>query len=144
VLDAGGVVHVDRDADSRRDPAAYGADAVPDLAGLPGGEPFDVLIDASGDAGRLTEALAHVAPGGHCHSVGIYFAERTGLPLGLMYMKAVSFTTGRPSVLPSLPHVLEAVADGRMDPGPVFSERLDYDQAPEALAEIPRKALFTR
>jgi hypothetical protein len=35
-------------------------------------------------------------------------------------------------------------AAGRMDPGPVFSERLDYDQAPEALAEIPRKALFTR
>ena len=30
-----------------------------------------------------------------------------------------------------------------MDPGPVFSERLDYDQAPKALAEIPRKALFT-
>jgi len=31
-----------------------------------------------------------------------------------------------------------------MDPGPVFSERLDYDQARETLAEIPRKALFTR
>ncbi len=144
VLGADGVVYVDGDGDGRRDAAAYGADAVSDLAGLTDGEPFDVLIDASGRATQLAEALAHVAPGGHCHSVGIYFAERTGLPLGLMYMNAISFTTGRPSVLPLLPQVLKAVADGRMDPGPVFSERLDYDQAPEALAEIPRKALFTR
>ena len=57
---------------------------------------------------------------------------------------AISFTTGRSSVLPLLPQVLKAVADGHMDPGPVFSERLGCDQAPEALAEIPRKALFTR
>jgi threonine dehydrogenase-like Zn-dependent dehydrogenase len=107
VLGAGGVVYVDRDGDGRRDAAAYGADAVSDLAELTDGEPFDVLIDASGRATQLAEALAHVAPGGHCHSVGIYFAERTGLPLGLMYMNAISFsaltTTRRPKRLPKSP-----------------------------------------
>jgi alcohol dehydrogenase len=144
VLGAARVVYADRHSDGRRDAEAYGATVVADLSDLADGDPFDILIDASGNAARLAEALAHLGPAGHCHSVGIYFAERTGLPLGLMYMNAISFTTGRPSVLPLLPEVLAAVAGGRLDPAPIFSERFSYDQAPEALGELPRKALFTR
>jgi threonine dehydrogenase-like Zn-dependent dehydrogenase len=143
-LGADRVVYADDDAEGSRTAATYGAATIADLSELTSDEPFDVLIDASGHAKLLAEAIAHVGPGGHCHSVGIYFAERTGLPLGAMYMNAISFTTGRPSVAPLLPEVLRAVAEGRLDPAPVFSERLRYDQAPEALAEIPRKALFTR
>jgi threonine dehydrogenase-like Zn-dependent dehydrogenase len=40
--------------------------------------------------------------------------------------------------------VLLAVAEGRFDPSPVFSDRLPFDDAAAALAELPRKAVFVR
>jgi threonine dehydrogenase-like Zn-dependent dehydrogenase len=61
-----------------------------------------------------------------------------------MFMNGISFSTGRPSVSPVLGEVLHAVAEGRFDPSPVFSDRLPFDDAAAALAELPRKAVFVR
>src|SRR3954454_22087647 len=108
VLGAERVVYADHDAEGSRTAAAYGAATIADLSEITSDEPFDVLIDASGHAKPLADAIAHVAPGGHCHSVGIYFAERTWLPLGAMYTNACSFTTSAWSVAPLLPEVLGA------------------------------------
>ena len=83
-------------------------------------------------------------PAGTCHSVGIYFEPTIELPLGSMFMNGISFSTGRPSVSPVLGEVLHAVAEGRFDPSPVFSDRLPFDDAAAALAELPRKAVFVR
>ena len=94
--------------------------------------------------GAGAEAIGRLGAGGHCHSVGIYFEPTTGLPLGTMFMNGISFSTGRPSVSVVLDDVLLAVAEGRFDPSPVFSDRLPFDEAPAALAELPRKAVFVR
>lgn len=142
-LGAGRVVYADRDEQSRGVAAGYGAAVVADEAET-AEERFDVLVDASGSGSRLQAALRRVAHGGHCHSVGIYFREPTGLPLAAMYLRAVGFTTGRPSVLPALPAVLHAVATGRLDPSPVFTDTFSYEQAPEELARLPKKAVFVR
>ena len=142
-LGAGRVVYADRDEQSRAVAAGYGAVAVAHEDET-AEDRFDVLVDASGSASRLQAALRRVAHGGHCHSVGIYFREPTGLPLAAMYMRAVGFTTGRPSVVPALPEVLDAVAAGRLNPSPVFTHRFSYEQAPEELARLPKKAVFLR
>jgi threonine dehydrogenase-like Zn-dependent dehydrogenase len=144
VLGAARTVYVDRDEESRGVAEGYGATAVASLDELDHADAFDVLIDASAHAGRLTEAIGRLGAGGHCHSVGIYFGPTTGLPLGSVYMNGIGFSTGRPSVSPVLGEVLHAVAEGRFDPRPVFSDRLPFDDAAAALAELPRKAVFVR
>ena len=45
---------------------------------------------------------------------------------------------------PSIPAVLDAVAAGAVDPTDVFSDTIDWDDLPEALAELPRKPLARR
>ena len=118
--------------------------AVASLDELDRADAFDVLIDASAHAGRLADAIGRLGAGGHCHSVGIYFEPTTALPLRSMFMNGISFSTGRPSVSPVLGDVLHAVAEGRFDPSPVFSDRLPFDDAATALAALPRKAVFVR
>ena len=144
MLGAARTVYVDRDEESRAVAEGYGATAVASLDQLDRADAFDVLIDAGAHAGRLADAIGRLGAGGHCHSVGIYFEPTTGLPLGNMYMNGISFSTGRPSVSPVLGEVLHAVAEGRFDPSPVFSDRLPFDDAATALAELPRKAVFVR
>jgi alcohol dehydrogenase len=139
---AGRVVYVDRDADRRRVAGAYGAETVQALDAERPRE-FPVTVDASAEPAGLVLALRATGPTGHCHSVGIYFAG-AHLPLGEMYMNAVTLTTGRSDVRPSIPAVLDAVATGAVDPTVVFSETVDWDDLPEALAELPRKPLARR
>lgn len=105
---------------------------------------YDLVIDASGDAAVLASAMSLLGPGGHCHSVGIYFDDATAMPLGTAYMAGASFSTGRPDVLPSLPEVLRHVQEGAFDPAAVFSDQVAWADAPEALAKALRKPLLTR
>ena len=144
MLGAARTVYVDRDEESRGVAQGYGATAVASHHELDRADAFDVLIDAGAHAGRLADGIGRLGAGGHCHSVGIYFEPTNGLPLGSMYMNGISFSTGRPSVSPVLGEVLHAVAEGRFDPTPVFSDRLPFDDAAAALAELPRKAVFVR
>ncbi|MFE2068637.1 alcohol dehydrogenase catalytic domain-containing protein [Streptomyces sp. NPDC059467] len=104
---------------------------------------FRVTVDASGRPAGLRAALAATGPSGHCHSVGIYFQD-VPLPLSSMYMKGVTFSTGRPDVLPSLPDVLDLLATRMVDPISVFSDVVGYDDAPAALAQGLRKPLVVR
>ena len=138
-LGAGPVTFVAPDERSRALAAAYGARVVGDVDDL-AGEQFPVTIDASADPARLAGALRSTAPGGHCHSVGIYFG-RTALPLLSMYLDAVTFTTGRPDVTPHAPAVLALIASGQVDPMPVWSEVLALADLPEALLDLPPRPL---
>jgi threonine dehydrogenase-like Zn-dependent dehydrogenase len=136
------VVYVDRDPERRRLAGGYGAAPVEALDPEAPGE-FPVTVDASADPAGLALALRATGPAGSCHSVGIYFAG-AHVPLGEMYMNGVTLTTGRPDVRPSIPAVLDAVAAGAVDPTDVFSDTIDWDDLPEALAELPRKPLARR
>jgi alcohol dehydrogenase len=65
------------------------------------------------------------------------------LPTGHMYMNAVTLTTGRPDITPHLPAVIQLVADGAVDPMPVFSDRFSFDSLPELRLSLPEKPLVT-
>lgn len=140
-LGAGQVDYVDRSRHRRAQAEELGATA---YEVVPPKEEYKVVVDASYDRAALAEGMRHAGPGARCHSVGIFFGELTPLPLDHMYMNRVTFTTGRPDVLPDLPSVLDLVADGVVDPRAVYSGEIAWDDAPAALAERPRKPLFRR
>jgi alcohol dehydrogenase len=126
------------------DAAALAGDLGAEILGEPPvGREFPITVDASGRPEGLRAALSATGPAGHCHSVGIFFDD-VALPLSSMYMQGVTFTTGRPDVAPSIPAVLEMLAAARVDPLPVFSDVLSFEDAPSALAESPRKPLVVR
>jgi threonine dehydrogenase-like Zn-dependent dehydrogenase len=85
-----------------------------------------------------------VAPGGRCHIVGIYFGDRTVMPLNTMFMNGTTFTTARADVGHSIPQVLELLATGAIDPLPVYSHEVASEDAPNALAESPDKPIVER
>jgi alcohol dehydrogenase len=138
---AGAIDYVDRSAQRRTQASALGA--TPHET-TPAGEEYEIIVDASADRGALAEGLRHAAPGARCHSVGIFFGDPTPLPLDVMYMHGVTLTTGRPDVLADIPDVLDLVADGTVDPAPIFSGEIAWEDAPAALAELPRKPLVLR
>ncbi|WP_431878285.1 zinc-binding dehydrogenase [Amycolatopsis sacchari] len=136
------VVYVDGDKRRRRIAAGYGADAASTVEELDRPE-YPLTVDAAGHPKGLSSALRATAPGGYCHSVGIYFAD-TRVPTGPMYLNAVTLTTGPPDVTPHLADVLALVSAGTVDPMPVFSDRCTFDALPEVLRDVPEKPLVTR
>ena len=42
------------------------------------------------------------------------------------------------------PRCVDLVADGTVDPAPIFSGEIAWEDAPAALAELPRKPLVLR
>jgi alcohol dehydrogenase len=89
------------------------------------------------DAYRAVEPTLRARPGADVLVLG-----GTG-SIGF-YMTGMSFSTGRPQVLLSLPDVLAQVAAGAFDPREVFSDRLAIADAPQALAHGLRKPVFVR
>jgi alcohol dehydrogenase len=120
--------------------------AVETRTGLPepGEAEFDLVVDA-GARRPTTRRLARAGgAGGRCHSVGIYFGDRTAMPLETMFMNGTTFTTSRPDVGHSIPQVLDLLATGAIDPLPVYSHEVAWDDAPIALAESPDKPIVER
>ena len=142
-LGSGRVLYVDPDPARRGLVTTLGVETRPDLPER-GEVEFDLVVDAGANLRQLAAALPLVAPGGRCHSVGIYFGDRTVMPLGTMFMNGTTFTTGRPDVGHSIPHVLDLLATGAIDPLPVYSHEVAWDDAPTALAGCPDKPIVER
>jgi threonine dehydrogenase-like Zn-dependent dehydrogenase len=104
---------------------------------------FAVTVDASMHAEGLGCALRSTGPDGVCTSIGIYLQD-TPVPLFDMYLNGVSFRTGRGHARPVIPSLLELVAAGRFRPELVTSQIADWETAPEALSEPPRKLVLIR
>ena len=106
--------------------------------------PYPITVDASASHEGLACALRSTAPDGVCTSVGIYFEPETPVPLLEMYTKGITFQTGRVHARPAIPEVLDLIAAGKLDPGPVTRQTVAWDDAPEALAEQLEKLVITR
>jgi threonine dehydrogenase-like Zn-dependent dehydrogenase len=61
-----------------------------------------------------------------------------------MFTQGVTFVTGRPHVRTLMPDVLELVRQGKFDPDPVTANKVDWEQAPEALSDLRAKTVVTR
>jgi threonine dehydrogenase-like Zn-dependent dehydrogenase len=65
----------------------------------------------------------------------MYFGEQPPLPLLEMYMKCVTFVTGRVHARSVMPHVLELAGAGNLHPERITTKLVDWDDAAAALLE---------
>jgi threonine dehydrogenase-like Zn-dependent dehydrogenase len=65
----------------------------------------------------------------------MYFGHPVPMPLFEMYIKIVTFQTGRVHARPAMPRVLDLAAGGDFRPEEVTSRVVSWDDAPAALLE---------
>ena len=128
------VVYVDGDPGRRAIAEGYGAETlehVPERLD----RRFPITVDSSADPRGLELALGSLDRDGVCTSTGIYFdaAAQPRFPLLSMYVQNSTFATGRVHARRDAPHVLELLASGRLDPEPVTTRVVSFDEAPAAL-----------
>jgi alcohol dehydrogenase len=140
-LGAGRVVYADPDEKRRALAESYGAETVDSYPERLG--PFAITVDASASHDGLALALRSTAPDGICTSTGIYFEQRTPVPLLEMYTKGITFQTSRVHAGPAIPHVLDLIAGG-WDPAPVTNRVAAWEDAAEALVAERGKLVVTR
>jgi alcohol dehydrogenase len=141
-LGAPAVRYLDHDAGPLALAEALGAQ-VSEGPSPPKAGSFAITVDASMNAAGLGCALRSAGPDGICTSIGIYLKD-TPVPLYDMYLNGVSFRTGRGHARPVIPALLELVAAGRFHPELVTSQVADWEDAPQALSDPPRKLVLTR
>ena len=104
---------------------------------------YPVTVDASADPDGIACVLRSTDADGYSTSIGIYL-EPTPLPLLDMFTQGITFVTGRPHVRTLMPDVLELVRQGKFDPDPMTVNRVDWDDAEEALSDLRAKTVVSR
>jgi threonine dehydrogenase-like Zn-dependent dehydrogenase len=104
---------------------------------------YPVTVDASADPAGLNCVLKSTDADGICTSIGVYI-QPVPMPLLDMFTQGVTFVTGRPHVRELMPEVLELIRDGGFDPDPMTVNRVDWEDAAEALSDLRAKTVVTR
>lgn len=129
-LGAGHVTYVDDDDFRLAEAARYGAT----VAKRPweADQPFEIVVDADGQAETLVQALRATEPEGLFTSVSIHLRPLTGVPLAELYHKGIIFRTGRANVRTQIEPLLAACCHGHFRPDLITTKLFDFDAAPEA------------
>jgi alcohol dehydrogenase len=104
---------------------------------------YPITVDASADPAGIACVLRSTDADGYSTSIGIYL-EPTPLPLLDMFTQGVTFVTGRPHVRQLMPDVLELVRQGKFDPDPMTVNKVDWEDAAEALSDLRAKTVVAR
>jgi len=102
-----------------------------------------ITVDCTGDAAGLRAVVASTEPGGHCTTASMHAAD-VALPLPAMYMKGLTFHTGRTEGAAQLVPMLRAIAAGDIDPLVVDPLVATWDDAPQALLSNAVKVVVER
>ncbi len=141
VAGAAQVVAIDTVADRLEMAERFGATPVhlteesprDEVKRLTGGRGVEVAVEAVGDPRALELAIRLAANCGTVSVIGVY-AERAEVHMGLAWIKALSIVSGQANVIGHLDAVLELLASGRLDPGPLVTHHMALPDAPEAYA----------
>jgi threonine dehydrogenase-like Zn-dependent dehydrogenase len=98
----------------------------------------DVVVDAVGNPEPLALAVSLARDAGTISGIGAY-AGRAEVPLGLMWIKALTFVGGQANVVGHVDRVLALMAAGILDPGPLVSAHMKLADAPEAYRIYDRR-----
>lgn len=134
------------DQDARRLAVAEAVGARPIERRPDGGRAgrYAVTVDHSGTVEGLHTAIRSTDPGGTCTSTAIYFAGDVPLPLLDMYVRGVTFHTGRVDARAAIPAVLDLMVAGRLRPELVTSAVVAWDDAATALDGLDAKVVVSR
>jgi alcohol dehydrogenase len=105
---------------------------------------YPVTVDATQQPDGLACALRSTEPGGICTSTSMYFEPLVGVPMTEMYMKGATLTTGRVQSRVLLPEVVELVRSGRLDPGRVPAQEVEWTELSRALLDFDTKLVAVR
>ena len=98
----------------------------------------DAAIDAVGHADALDLACRLARKTGTVSATGVY-AEPVQVHMGIVWLKALTLKTGHANVIKHLDPVLDRLASGALDPGPLVTHRMALDEAPDAYALYDRR-----
>jgi threonine dehydrogenase-like Zn-dependent dehydrogenase len=93
----------------------------------------------AGSAVALAWAIQSVRKGGTLSIVGVYGPPANLVPLGVAMNKGLTFRMGQASVKRYMPHLLEHVRAGRLDPRGLITHRLPLAHAEKAYRIFDRK-----
>lgn len=91
----------------------------------------------------LACAIRSTEPGGHFTATSIFFGP-VEIPITEMYMKGITFRTGRVQSRTLLPEILELIRSGRIDPRRVTTETASWEDAPRAILQYSVKLVVLR
>lgn len=115
----------DRGADATIE--AVGCEA----AGSPFHRAFGVVAKMeAGSPQAMNFAIHATRKGGIISMVGVYGPPAVGVDLGTFMNKAQRINTGQASVKRYMPHLLEHVRQGRIQPSKVFTHKVPLEKAP--------------
>jgi 2-desacetyl-2-hydroxyethyl bacteriochlorophyllide A dehydrogenase len=95
------------------------------------GRGVDLAVDAVGHPEALDLALRLARKAGTVSATGVY-AERVEVHMGVLWIKALTLTSGHANVIKHLDPVLELLSSGKLDPSPLVTHHMKLDDAPEA------------
>jgi len=133
------VIAIDTVADRLEMARSFGADPVhltdddPRAAAKAAteGRGVDASIDAVGHPDAFELACRLTRKCGTVSATGVY-AERMEVHMGVVWIKALTVKTGHANVIKHVDPVLEALAEGRLDPSPLVTHHMKLDDAAEA------------
>jgi len=133
------VVAIDTVEDRLRMAEAFGATPVhlteqeprAEVKKLTEGRGVDLAIDAVGHPDALDLALRLARKAGTVSVTGVY-AERVDVHMGVVWIKALTLTSGHANVIKHVDPVLELISSGRLDPAPLVTHHMKLDEAPDA------------
>jgi 2-desacetyl-2-hydroxyethyl bacteriochlorophyllide A dehydrogenase len=95
------------------------------------GRGVDLAVDAVGHPEALDLALRLARKAGTVSATGVY-AERVEVHMGVLWIKAITLTSGHANVIKHLDRVLELLSSGVLDPSPLVTHHMKLDEAPDA------------
>ncbi len=96
------------------------------------------VVEAVGNQSSLDFALTVVRDGGTVSFVGVPAGMQT-VPFRRLFSGNVSLRGALAPVRAYLPELMGALADGKIDPGPVFTEKLALAAAPQGYADMDER-----
>ena len=102
------------------------------------GRGVDAAIDAVGHPDALELACRLARKAGIVSATGVY-AERVDLHMGIVWIKALTLKTGHANVIKHVDPVIDALADGTLDPAPLVTHHMGLDEAAEAYRVYDRR-----
>ena len=106
---------------------------------LTDGRGVDVAVDAVGHPDALDTAIRLARKGGTVSVIGVY-AERQQVHMGLVWIKNLSFVSGRANVIAHLDPVLALMQSGRIDISPLVSREMPLSNAADAYAAYAERS----
>jgi alcohol dehydrogenase len=105
---------------------------------------YPLVVDCGTRGEGLLHAIDSVESEGVLHSVSYYLDPSITLPLGKMYTRGLHFHIGRAHSASLLPEVVGLIAAGRLDPAPVTTSVIGWDEAPTRYLDDTIKLIVTR